>query len=142
MSCAADHVVVTARRLLIPVEATLNGVRDAYLQLKRLAGLEQPIDVGVIILKSDDPEWARRCFVKLADGAQSFLTMTITSYGYLPDKTFPEMITPQWVNDPRVLPHELIEIADMFKSDLENHRLITKENTHGQEISTASIGFP
>ena len=134
--------VTLTRRLLIPVEATLNGVRDAYLRIKRTSDSKQQLAIGIIFLKCNDPDWARRCFAKLADGTRSFLDITIASYGYLPERAFPWPFIQQLENDQNVLQHELIEIADMLKSDLEKHRQTGKENIQENEPSNASIGFP
>jgi hypothetical protein len=133
--------VATSRRLLIPAEASLNGVRSAYLQLKWLASLRQDLDIGLIMLNTDDPAWARRCFDKLATGARMFLDITITSYGYLPDMSSAESISTQLINNQQSLPHEMMGIADILQSDLERHRLTNKEKLQ-EEVDTSTIGYP
>lgn len=133
--------VTASRRILIPTDASLNGVRSTYLLLKRLACLEQNLDIGIMMLKTDDPAWAQRCFDKLVAGAKAFLDITITSYGYLPDIAYPESLSPQLINSQKVLPHEMMRIADMLQSDLEQYRRSNKKDS--EEITdTSTIGFP
>ena len=126
---------------MITAAASLNGVRSAYLQLKRLASLEQNVDIGIIMLNTDDPAWARRCFDKLAAGARTFLDITLTSYGYMPDMPSTDSIIPQLINNQQSLPHEMMGIADIVQSDLERHRLANKEK-QPEESETSTIGYP
>jgi hypothetical protein len=134
--------VKTSRKILIPVQASLDGIRMAYLQLKRLATLKQEVGVGIVILKTNDPSWAQRCFEKLASAALRFLNLTITSYGYLPDITYPEFLTPQLTNITQGLPHEMMEVAEMLLFDLEPEHQDTEETALDEIETTSAAGMP
>lgn len=137
----ASPYVKSAQRLIIPVQATLDGIRAAYLQLKRLAELKEDIAIGIIMLKSSDPAWARRCFDKLATAAQSFLELRITSFGYLPDMTYPELLPP--LANTQTLPHEMMDVADMLLHDMEQNHLQNTEESATQAVDNSSAaGIP
>lgn len=133
--------VIASRRVLIPVQATLNGIRYAYLQLKRLASVGQNIDTGVFIVDCEDPAWARRCFDKLAAGAITFLDQTITSYGYLPDRIYPDKVHNLPLDYLQNIPSEIVETADMILADLEQYRQIGMEQVK-EGTPESSPGYP
>ena len=133
--------VITSRRVLIPVQASLNGIRSAYLQLKHLASVERDIDVGIIILDSQDPVWARRCFDKLASGARTFLDQPITSYGYLPDSIYPDTLHTRQLDYPQDIPSGIMDVADMILADLEKYRQTSMEKFE-EYAAESSIGYP
>jgi len=111
--------VKLSQRLLVPVQASLEGIRSAYLHLKGLTAVNRDIAIGIILFTSDDPSWARRCYEKLATAARQFLGLAISSYGYLPDIAYPESLNPQQEINKQGLPHEMMEVADMILLDLE-----------------------
>jgi len=134
--------VASSQRILVPVQASLVAIRNAYLHLKRLTGLKQDIAIGIIMLKTDDSAWAGRCFNKLATAAQTFLDMKITSYGYLPDMACPEPLTAQLMNNKQGLPHEMMQIADMILFDLEHHQQHSQEKAPDEIENTSMVSFP
>jgi hypothetical protein len=73
-----DHLV-----LLVP--ASLDGVRNAYVRIKRLAGEHIP-DMGVVMVGPRDQHAAWRYFRKLAVGSLRFLDIPLLNLGFLPQQ--------------------------------------------------------
>lgn len=139
-----SYYVASYERVLIPVPASAIGIRAAYIQLKWLAVENPEMTIGITITQTSDPDWARRCFEKLATAAQAFLDLNITSYGYLPEMEHTESLTPPPMKPHKErLPHEMIDVADLILLDLENRQRENAEKKQLEEpITTSRVGIP
>ena len=137
--------VASYQRVLMPVPASIIGIRTAYIQLKRLVDESREINAGITMTQTSDPDWARRCFEKLAAAAQAFLDLKITSYGCLPDMEHTgSLIPPLMAHHKGGLPHEMIDVDDLILLDLENHRRESANKKPSEEpiMMTSTVGIP
>jgi len=97
--------------MLLPVPATLDGIRRAYCETKRLCRLGR-VNIGVVMLGATDSATARRCFDKLAVGALRFLGASLFYGGCLTAKTYAIDQAIEWAQGVT----EVSEIADFILS--------------------------
>jgi len=109
VSHCGHPLVQQSGRALLLVHASLEGVRDGYLQLKRLAAGERRLMVGVIMLGVRDRTTVRRYFNKLATASRRFLNRELMGFGCVLHAPLSEAAL--WERDP--LPTGLEEIADL-----------------------------
>ncbi len=75
-----------AQRILLPVPASRDGLRTAYMQIKKMSLQIRPRSIGIVITDAKNSEQARQSFSRLAVAALSFLGIKLLSYGYLQDE--------------------------------------------------------
>ncbi len=76
-------LALKSNRLLITVQASLNGVRIAYDQLAFIASLNTDFTICVIMLGAKTKPVARRFFSFLYNNTQSLLSLKLECSGYL-----------------------------------------------------------
>lgn len=76
------------RRIVIPVTATLEGIRKAYLIIKQLHKMADP-EFSIVMLNTNNSRDSQMYFEKLAAGTLRFLDLHILYNGYIPNDTRP-----------------------------------------------------
>jgi len=97
--------------MLLPVPATLDGIRRAYCVTKRMYQRGR-VNIGIVMLGATDPAAARRYFDKLAVGALRFLGASLFYGGCLTAKNFAIDQGMEWAQGVT----EVSEIADFILS--------------------------
>lgn len=84
VALTSQHIALIKqlKRVVIPVTATVDGVRKAYLDIKRLSQHSDP-EFSVVILNAKSSADSQRYFEKLAAGVLRFLTLHIFYNGYI-----------------------------------------------------------
>lgn len=132
VALSAQHLelIKQLRRIIIPVTATLDGVRNAYLSIKQLHKIASP-EFSIVMLNTDSPSDSQVYFEKLAAGALRFLGLHILYNGYIPDHTDLKSDDDQsyWQEIMAVLASRVIQnhrlLPDRSNSDLTEHLTIT-----------------
>jgi hypothetical protein len=70
-------------RVLLPVSATLDGVRQAYIYTKQILQQAPEVQVIVLFIDADSEARAHQCFERLALGVQHFLDRYVRYGGWL-----------------------------------------------------------
>lgn len=86
LSSQHGELIKQLRKVIIPVDTTLDGVRNAYLSIKQLHQIASP-EFSIVMLNTDSPSGSQVYFEKLAAGALRFLGLHILYNGYIPDHT-------------------------------------------------------
>lgn len=82
---SSQHMTLIKRlkRVVIPTVTTLDGIRDAYLNIKKLRNNDIS-EFSIVMLDSDNPIESQIHFEKLAAGALQFLNLNLMYDGYIP----------------------------------------------------------
>lgn len=111
--------VNSCRMVLIFVNAELNSLMQAYLEIKHLVIISKNLTFAITICNTDSFDHAYRCFSKLSSACQQFLSTTVSCPGYLPcyksNQTF--------LNDSKNLfSKNIIEIANYITLQLKSSK--------------------
>jgi hypothetical protein len=113
-------------RLLMPVAPGLDGLRSAYIRIKRLSGNATPA-IGVTIIDCDTEEDARLYFDKLAVAALRFLGQRLMYCGYIPRYFAHGDGAPPLNSAAEGIPSELRDVTDHILTNKLYVSLITSE---------------
>ena len=85
VALSSQHMALIKRlkRVVIPAVATLDGIRNAYLNIKKL-GNNDVSEFSIVMLDSDSQVDSQIYFEKLATGALRFLNLHLMYNGYIP----------------------------------------------------------
>ncbi|MBI5450519.1 MAG: hypothetical protein HY940_04090 [Gammaproteobacteria bacterium] len=121
LATVMPSVLAHGNRILLPVSADREGLRGAYLQVKRLSAHIRPHSIGIAVINAHSRNDARQAFSRLAVAALSFLGIKLLSYGQLPN--------PQATHRPgRPGAGPLQDITDLLLADHRDWRLQTRQD--------------
>lgn len=124
------ELIKRLRRIIIPVSATLDGVRNAYLAIKQLHKMANP-EFSIVMLDTDSPSDSQVYFEKLAAGTLRFLGLHILYNGYIPDHTELKF------DDEKLYRQEIMAV--LASRVIQNHRLCIDDSYAAEDLAFPSI---